>query len=208
MESYLWMLAAKAAAREMPDYVQELCLLDTEIGDGDHGVTIGRGYQSVETEVEARPDMSLEDFCKQYSAALAMHMGGAIGPVYGVLWKAFAKSLAGRTEVDTDAMADAFLSAVQRISTTCQVKQEEKTMFDALVPAAEAMSQNRDKPLDISMAAAVAAAQQGCENTRNMVAKKGRARFLAERSIGHIDAGAFSFVRWMQAWEKAIKERL
>ena len=208
MNGYAWMLATKAAAQEMPNYVQELCLLDTEIGDGDHGVTIGRGYQSIEAGVEVQPDMALDVFCKSFSNALATNMGGAIGPVYGVFWKAFARTCAGRMEVDSSLMADAFAAAVQRISAVCQVKQGEKTMFDALVPTAEAMEANRTQPLETAMAAAVAAAQTGCESTRDMIAKKGRARFLAERSQGHIDAGAFSFVRWMQAWEKAMKERM
>lgn len=207
MNSYAWMEATKEAAKEMPRYVQELCLLDTQIGDGDHGVTIGRGYQSIESGVELVKDMTPESFCRSFGTVIAANMGGAIGPVYGVMWKAMGKTLAERTEIDASALAEAMNAAKLKISSACQVKQGEKTMFDALVPAVEALTAHQSEPLLTALAAAVAGAEKGCEATRDMVAKKGRARFLGEKTLGHIDAGAFSFVRWMQAWEKAIRER-
>ena len=208
MNSYAWMEATKEAAKEMPRYVQELCLLDTQIGDGDHGVTIGRGYQSIESGVEISKDMTPEAFCRNFGTVIAANMGGAIGPVYGVMWKAMGKTLSGRTEIDAAALAEAMNAAMQKIGSACQVKQGEKTMFDALAPAVEALTAHQSESLLNAMAAAVAGAEKGCEATCDMVAKKGRARFLGEKTLGHIDAGAFSFVRWMQAWERAIRERV
>lgn len=208
MDSCAWMEATKEAARAMPRYVQELCLLDTQIGDGDHGVTIARGYRSIESGVALEPDMTLEAFCKAFGNVISANMGGAIGPVYGVMWKAMGRSLAGKTELNTPELADAMSAAMHKIGSMCHVERGEKTMFDALVPAVEALAAHRSDPLAQALAAAVAGAERGCEATREMVAQKGRARFLGEKTLGHIDAGAFSFMRWMQVWESAIRERV
>ena len=208
MNSYEWMMATKQAAQKMPQYMQELCQLDTEIGDGDHGVTISRGYQSIRDNVELNADTVIEHFCIQFGTVISANMGGAIGPVYGVFWKAFAKALAGKKEIEASEIADAFLAATHKIAIVCKVSQGDKTMFDALVPTAKEFEKQREASLKEAMAAAVVAAEAGCESTRNMLAKKGRARFLVEKTLGHVDAGAFSFVRWMQEWNKAICERI
>lgn len=78
-------------------------------------------------------------------------------------------------------------------------------MYDALIPAAQAMDQHRGLPLPEVMAYAVQAAKDGSERTKEMLAKKGRARFLAERSLDHMDAGAYSFYLWMKEWENQLK---
>lgn len=207
MNSYKWMMATKQAAQRMPQYLQELCQLDTEIGDGDHGITISRGYQSVQENVELNENTAVESFCLQLGTVLSANMGGAIGPVYGVFWKAFSKLLAGKTEIDAPAIADAFLAAAQKIADVCKVSQGDKTVFDALLPAAQEFDRQRGSTLQEAMQAAEAATSAGCESTRHMLARKGRARFLSERSLDHIDAGAFSFYRWMQEWNNAINER-
>lgn len=193
------------AANEMPKYQKELCLLDTQIGDGDHGITIERGYKSIIREMQPDDDMAL--FCKKYAQTISDNMGGAIGPVYYYFWNSLGNTLSESEEITADNLANGFEKAAAKIMSACSVKPGDKTVLDAIIPAAQAMSQHRSESLTQALSSAINAADQGRETTRDMVAQKGRAKFLADKSLGHYDAGATSFVLWLKELEKAIKER-
>lgn len=198
------MAAVKRAAGEMPKYEQELCQLDTLVGDGDHGVTVSRGFRGVAQRVCVEETTGLADFCDCVGEVLSGTMGGAIGPIYGLFWKEMAKAMKGGEDVTSRMMSEGMNGAVARIMRVCRVQPGEKTVLDAMLPCARAMEAGAELPLGEMMALAVEAAREGRDATRDMVAKKGRARFLAEKSVGHVDAGASSFVLFMQQWQNAI----
>ena len=207
MKSFDWMSSVMCAAAAMPKFERELCLLDTVIGDGDHGVTIRRGYESTLAGVQLSADTTIEEFCTSYATVISDSMGGAIGPIYGLMWRSMGKALSGKSEIAAIDMAQALLAASERIGIVGKVKAGDKTMLDALVPAAEALMNAAGLPLTDAKFVSAEAANQGSENTRTMIAKKGRARYLQEKSIGHVDAGARSFSLWMMELSECMKKR-
>ena len=204
MNKAQWMAAVMRAAGEMPKYERELCQLDTLVGDGDHGVTVSRGFRSVVQRILVEETTELSDFCSRVGEVLAESMGGAIGPVYGLFWKEMAKAMQGGGDVTSQMMSRGMNGAVARIMRVCRVQPGEKTVLDAMLPCAQAMEVGAQLPLEEMMALAADAARAGRDATRDMVAKKGRARFLAEKSLGHVDAGASSFALFMQQWQSAL----
>ena len=202
MRAHVWMQCVLDAAEAMTKYTKELCILDSVIGDGDHGITIERGYRSVSEQVIIEDDASA--FCRKHGDVISTNMGGAIGPVYGLLWKALSKAAEGQTEITSALMALAFKLAVSDIADICRVKAGDKTVLDAMIPAAEAFEANKNELLPYAMYKVIQAADIGREMTKEMIAKKGRARFLFDKSRGHYDAGATSFVLWLRELNEGI----
>jgi len=196
------------AAESMIGFRDELCRLDLILGDGDHGVTIARGYQAVVNQVSLAPGLSAEDFFFQISDCLMESMGGAIGPVYALLYESLALAHRERDEITVSSLGKGMMNAVREIGSACQVKQGEKTVYDALVPAALALSESQEASLAHALRAALVAAQTGRDATGAMPAQKGRARFSQDRSIGPLDPGACSFTLWLEALLNAVEKRM
>lgn len=165
-------------------HVDELTALDSAIGDGDHGHNMKRGFEAVLQDLEALSGMNLPDLVKAAGTKLVMKVGGASGPLYGTLLLALAKELPAEPS-QTDA-EKAFAAAIGAVKTRGKSDVGQKTMLDVLVPAYEAFAAGEDL-LAIKGAAARAAAA-----TVPMRATRGRASFLGDRSIGHMDPGARS----------------
>jgi dihydroxyacetone kinase-like protein len=171
----------EAVAGVVIGHTDELTALDQAIGDGDHGLNLKRGFEAVLAEKDSLVGKPLPDALKAVGMTLVMKVGGASGPLYGTLLMAFAKDLpANPSRDDLLRAADAAIDAVK-----ARGKSDfgQKTMLDVLKPARDAFAAGRDP------AAAAAAA---AEATVPMKALRGRASFLGERSIGHMDPGARS----------------
>ncbi len=182
--------AAVAAIREQAAHLTEL---DRAIGDGDHGINMQRGFDAV---AEARDEicgLPLPDALHKIGMTLVMKIGGAAGPLYGSLFMAMGKaapeSLGGVAEA-----AMALQAGVNGVKQRGKSQAGEKTMLDVLVPVTEALEAAAAEGAapDMLLALLREAADKGLESTRGMLATKGRASFLGERSIGHIDPGARS----------------
>ena len=204
MKKTYWNQALKIASGEMPKYEQELCVLDTEVGDGDHGVTIARGFRSVAEDPMLNEEMEPNAFCEQFANTLSANMGGAIGPIYGLFWKEMGKALKDCDEITSKDIARGMQGAIARIMRVCHVGPGDKTVLDAMLPCAEAMQNNEMLPISEMMSKAIEGAEMGRDATRDMVAQKGRARFLFEKTLGHVDAGACSFTLCMKEWKKSM----
>ncbi len=173
-----------AIAQRIVANVDELTALDAAIGDGDHGYNMKRGFEGVLQDLDALSDMSLPDLLKTVGMKLVMKVGGASGPLYGTLLLSLGKELPAepsRTQVEA-----AFGAAIAAVRARGKSDAGEKTMLDVLIPTQRALAAGCDA--DALKAAALAAA----EATAPMRAKRGRASFLGERSIGHVDPGARS----------------
>jgi dihydroxyacetone kinase-like protein len=177
-------------AGEMSEHRQDLVRLDTAIGDGDHGTNMNRGMQKALEKLEASEQADPGAVLKTVAMALVSSVGGAAGPLYGTLFLQMGTALAGEAEVDLPGYAAAWRQGLEGVQSRGKAQPGDKTMVDALLPAIEALEQATD--LDGGLSAAAEAAQQGMNATTPLVARKGRASYLGERSKDHQDPGATS----------------
>jgi dihydroxyacetone kinase-like protein len=164
----------------------ELTDLDRAIGDGDHGINMRRGFEAVLAAVDELSAKNLGESLKGVGTTLVMKVGGASGPLYGTLFMSLGKSLAD--EVTYEQAADAFAAAIEAVKTRGKSDVGQKTMLDVLFPVLGVL---REGGADMT-ARLKATAKAAAEHTIPMRAIRGRASFLGERSIGHMDPGARS----------------
>lgn len=177
-------LLIEALAATMIAHAAELTDLDQAIGDGDHGVNMKRGFEAVLAEVNSLSAKPLPEALKTLGMVLVMKVGGASGPLYGTLFMEFGKALPADPS-PTD-IASAARKAIDAVKARGKSETGQKTMLDVLEPALEAYSNGLDAAgIKAVVASAVA-------STVPMLATRGRASFLGERSVGHMDPGARS----------------
>lgn len=171
---------------------EHLCQLDSFIGDGDHGITVERGFKAVLQTLSQPAGETPAEVLKATGDALVNAMGGAIGPILGSFFKGGCKKLAGAQEMGVDEFETMFTSGLRQVKLIGEAKEGDRTLVDALSPACDAFSAAKAEgcTLQACMARAAEAAEKGAQETKNMVARKGRARFLGEKSRGYVDAGA------------------
>jgi dihydroxyacetone kinase-like protein len=177
-------------AGEMADHREELVKLDTAIGDGDHGTNMDRGMRKAleKLEQDELPDPGA--VLKATAMALVSSVGGAAGPLYGTLFLQMGTAMAGQEDVDLAGYAEAWRKGLEGVQMRGKAEPGDKTMVDALIPAVEALESAQD--LDSGLQEAADAAQGGMKATIPLVARKGRASYLGERSKDHQDPGATS----------------
>jgi len=169
--------------------------LDSAIGDADHGINMTRGFTAVAVKLDSLSnDMEPAAVLKTVGMTLISTVGGASGPLYGTAFLRSAAAVAGKSELDRDAVAAILAAAIAGIKERGKAVQGEKTMLDALEPAYAAFEAGAvaGKNLAECLAMARDAAGQGVEYTKTIIATKGRASYLGERSLGHQDPGATS----------------
>jgi phosphoenolpyruvate---glycerone phosphotransferase subunit DhaL len=177
-------------AGEMAEHRQELVALDTAIGDGDHGTNMNRGMTKAMEKLSAAEQADPGAVLKTVAMALVSSVGGAAGPLYGTLFLQMGGAMAGQAEVDLPTFAAAWRKGLEGVQARGKAQPGDKTMVDALIPAVEALESASD--LDGGLRAAAQAAQDGMNATTPLLARKGRASYLGERSVGHQDPGATS----------------
>ena len=177
-------------AAEMSEHRAELVALDTAIGDGDHGTNMNRGMTKALEKLGAAEQPDPGAVLKTVAMALVSSVGGAAGPLYGTLFLQMGGALAGEPEVDLPKYAAAWRKALEGVQARGKAEPGDKTMVDALIPAVEALESASD--LETGLRAAVQAAEEGMKATTPLVARKGRASYLGERSKDHQDPGATS----------------
>jgi phosphoenolpyruvate---glycerone phosphotransferase subunit DhaL len=189
-------------AASMEDHRQELVRLDTAIGDGDHGTNMDRGMRKALEQLGAKEQPDAGAVLKTVAMALISSVGGAAGPLYGTLFLQMGNALGGEQEVDLEGYAAAWRKGVQGVQARGKAEPGDKTMVDALLPAVAALEQASD--LDAGLRDAASAAEQGMRDTIPLVARKGRASYLGERSQDHQDPGATSSYYLCQTAAEAL----
>jgi dihydroxyacetone kinase-like protein len=182
-----WM---NAFAGEMAENRQELVRLDTAIGDGDHGTNMNRGMQKALEKLQGSEPDDAGAVLKTVAMSLISSVGGAAGPLYGTLLLQMGNALTGETEIDLAGFAAAWRKGLEGVQSRGKAELGDKTMVDALTPAVQALEQAAD--LNSGLSEAAHAAEQGMQATTPLVARKGRASYLGERSADHQDPGATS----------------
>ncbi|MGB9667300.1 MAG: dihydroxyacetone kinase subunit DhaL [Candidatus Cryosericum sp.] len=177
---------------ENKEYLTEL---DSAIGDADHGINMDRGFQAIAKKLSEFDGMTdIGAILKACGMALISTVGGASGPLYGTAFLQAGTALAGKKELEPADVLSAFDAALKGVIMRGKANLGDKTMVDALTPAVEALKQalgNGDNAAD-ALDKATAAAEAGMKGTIPIQARKGRASYLGERSIGHQDPGATS----------------
>ncbi|HWK91159.1 MAG TPA: dihydroxyacetone kinase subunit DhaL [Luteimicrobium sp.] len=185
----------RETARSIAEHKDELTELDRQIGDGDHGENMNRGFTAVVAKLDALPEppAHVSDVLKLVATTLMSTVGGAAGPLYGTAFLRASK-LADLPELDGRGVVAVLEGALEGVQARGKATVGEKTMVDALSPAVQAAVRAADAGGDARavFAAAAEAAQAGAEGTIPLLATKGRASYLGERSIGHEDPGAAS----------------
>jgi dihydroxyacetone kinase-like protein len=189
-------------AASMQEHREELVRLDTAIGDGDHGTNMDRGMRKAVEQLGAKEQADAGAVLKTVAMALISSVGGAAGPLYGTLFLQMGTALAGEQEVNLEGYAAAWRKGVQGVEARGKAEPGDKTMVDALLPAVAALEQASD--LDAGLRDAASAAEQGMRDTIPLVARKGRASYLGERSQDHQDPGATSSYYLFQTAAEAL----
>ncbi|MFJ9348151.1 dihydroxyacetone kinase subunit DhaL [Streptomyces sp. NPDC101237] len=190
-----WMAAtASSVDRE----AERLTALDSPIGDADHGSNLQRGFKAVVAALEKDPPDTPGAVLTLAGSRLISTVGGASGPLYGTLLRSTGKALGDAAEVSEAEFAQALRAGVDKVMALGGAAPGDKTMIDALVPAVDALGDG--------FTAARAAAEEGALATTPLQARKGRASYLGERSIGHQDPGATSSALLVAALEEAADE--
>ena len=199
----------RRSAALIAEHAEELTDLDAAIGDADHGTNMKRGLAAAAEAVEAGSFASADVLLKKVGTTLVSTVGGASGPLYGTFFLRTGSALAGQAGsdgLDAQTLADGLEAGVGGIAARGRATAGEKTMLDAWRPALEAL---RAHPGDLAagVAAAARAAAAGRDATKPMVATKGRASYLGERSVGHMDPGAASTALILAALDDVVAGR-
>lgn len=173
---------------------ENLTELDRVIGDGDHGVNLSRGMEKVKEEIPKFEGLKPFEVLNKCAMLLMSNVGGASGALYATALMKGAAALKGKDEVSPNDIVTAWNDMILGIESRGKSTKDEKTMLDTLIPAYEAFKSEIEAGQDIKAAfvGAEQAGKVGMESTKDMVATKGRATYLGDRSVGHIDAGATS----------------
>ncbi len=188
---------------------QYLSDIDGLIGDGDHGINMNKGFTMCHEELDKNPG-DLAHSAKTLSKVLMMKIGGSMGPLYGKLFRGFAKELDGKAEIGIEDMGLALEGMLTSIQSISPAKPGDKTLIDTLAPAVAAFKKATvaGKDFEVALDEMKAAAIIGRDSTKDMMAQLGRASRLGERSRGVLDAGATSCCLLLEALAETCKTLL
>lgn len=198
-----WLSRFTQLVTENRSYLTEL---DSAIGDADHGSNMARGMTAVMEKIAATPSTAIDALFKQVGMTLVSSVGGASGPLYGTFFLRFGTAAGAVTELDGPALAAALRAGLGGIVARGKAELGDKTMFDAMSPAIDAFDGELASGAEVaaSATAAFAAAERGRDATKPLVARKGRASYLGDRSAGHLDPGATSTALLFQALSEGL----
>jgi len=197
----LWLQNCAETYQQHKDNLTEL---DAAIGDADHGANMARGFTAVRDKLAGLNEKDIGTIFKTVAMTLISTVGGASGPLYGTFFLQAVSGANGKTALTHEELATVFDAGLRGLMNRGKAVAGEKTMVDALVPAIEALKPVGDDSLAAAIDRVVIAAQKGADSTVPLVAKKGRASYLGERSAGHLDPGAASTVLLLKALQKAV----
>jgi dihydroxyacetone kinase-like protein len=186
-----WVKAVATTIGENSAYLTDL---DRAIGDADHGANMDRGFKAVMNKIPEISDKDIGTIWKTVGMTLISTVGGAGGPLYGTFFLQAGMKTAGKMELNLADWTEALEAALNGVIMRGKAELGDKTMVDALTPAVAALKQSisENQPINKALELSAEAAKQGMEGTIPVVARKGRASYLGERSAGHQDPGATS----------------
>jgi dihydroxyacetone kinase-like protein len=199
--------AVRAAAAVVGEHRVELSELDRAIGDGDHGENLNRGFAAVVAALDAAEPDTPGGVLKLVATTLISKVGGAAGPLYGTAFLRASAKLGTAAALDVPALLDALRAGLEGVQARGKAVGGDATMVDALIPAVSAAKKAAEDGGDVAavLTAAADAADRGAESTVDLVPRKGRASYLGERAVGHLDPGARSSALLLRAFAEAAR---
>lgn len=203
-----WVTIIQAMAAAMSEATPQLTALDSEVGDGDHGINMNAAMQAAAAQVAQLVDPTPAQVLKMAGTAVMNEMGGASGVIFGSFFRGGGRVVSDKESLGLADVATLMSAGLAEVQKRGKAQPGDKTMVDALAPAVTAVQQAVENNLTLAeaMALAAKAAVRGAESTRKMVAQFGRAKFLGNRAIGHQDAGATSMALMISAWADVVKK--
>ncbi|MCL5069802.1 MAG: dihydroxyacetone kinase subunit DhaL [Actinobacteria bacterium] len=192
------------ALQENKTFLSEL---DSVIGDGDHGISIAKGFTYAIAEIEKQNPQNISDLLKLAGNSITLIIGGVTGPVFGMFFSKMGEKITSEdSEVDIKILFTMFENALNKIMELGGAKPGDKTMIDALNPAVQSLKFAAENELTLKklFLNMMNASKIGAESTSEMIATKGRARYSGERSLGHEDAGANTVYFIIKAFYESI----
>ena len=183
----------------------ELTNLDAKIGDADHGANMARGFTAIPPKLDVLVDKSIGSLFRTCAMTLISQVGGASGPLYGTFFLQASRPADGKTTLSHQELCQCFDAGLTGVVNLGKAVLGDKTMVDALNPALAALHPTNGDSLQNAVARAAAAAHEAAEATVPLIARKGRASYLGERSVGHKDPGAASSVLLIEALSETLK---
>ena len=194
-------------ADRVHDRKEELTQLDSAIGDADHGINMDRGFTAARAKLaELDAEADLGTVAKSVGMTLISTVGGASGPLYGTFFLRLATTFGNRAAVEADDLGAALRAGLEGLVQRGKAELDDKTMIDAISPAVDAYDAAAGDGIGPALAAAAEAAATGRDRVTPLVARKGRASYLGERSANHQDPGATSSTILLEALRDAIAE--
>ena len=186
-----WLKEIAVVMSKDKDYLSQL---DAAIGDADHGINMDRGFQKVLLKTESFTGQDIGAMLKNTGMTLISSVGGASGPLYGKFFMQMGMALKGKMELNLEDLKEGISKGLGGVKGIGKASVGDKTMVDVWAPVVESLNEsvNKNETLEIASVNMVTAAETGLKSTINMIARKGRASYLGERSIGHQDPGATS----------------
>lgn len=199
--------AVRAAAAVVAEHRAELVELDRAIGDGDHGENLNRGFTAVVASLDSAVPDTPGGVLKLVATTLISKVGGAAGPLYGTAFLRASAKLGTAADLDVPALLDALRAGLEGVQARGKAVGGDATMVDALIPAVSAAEKAAEDGGDVAavLTAAADAADGGAESTVDLVPRKGRASYLGERAVGHMDPGARSSALLLRAFAEAAR---
>ncbi|MDX1412766.1 MAG: dihydroxyacetone kinase subunit DhaL [Candidatus Promineifilaceae bacterium] len=200
-----WLEKTAAVLKENKEYLTEL---DAAIGDADHGINMDRGFRKVMEKLPSVADKDIGNILKTTGMTLISSVGGAAGPLYGTFYLRSGMAVASREELGNGDLVEMLQAGVDGIVQRGRAVRDDKTMYDTWAPALEALNAALADSDDLvnALRSAVDAAEKGMKDTIPLQARKGRASYLGERSIGHQDPGATSSYLILNALLESIQD--
>jgi len=199
--SIQWLEKATELIKENKDYLTEL---DAAIGDADHGLNMDRGFSKVMEKMSSTEMNDCSDVFKNTAMTLISSVGGASGPLYGSFFLKASMACKGKSELNITDFVSTLEAAVKGVTDRGRAQIGDKTMIDVWSPVITALKEGNETDLVELMHKALKVAENAKEATRDLLAKKGRASYLGERSIGHLDPGAVSSTLIIEALDTII----
>ncbi|WP_409462846.1 dihydroxyacetone kinase subunit DhaL [Amycolatopsis sp. GA6-003] len=197
--------ALRAAAEVIAEHRTELVDLDRAIGDADHGENLSRGFTAIVSALETAVPETPAGVVKLAATTLISKVGGAAGPLYGTAFLRASAKLGDAAELEVPLLLDALRAALEGVQARGKAVGGDATMVDALIPAVSAAEGAADGTIADVLAAAADGADRGAESTVDLIPRKGRASYLGERAVGHLDPGARSTALLLRAFAEAAR---
>ena len=194
-------------AARMQESQDLLTQADKAVGDGDHGIGMSRGFAAVQAKLESAPPATVADLLKTTGMALITSVGGASGVIFGTLFRGGARNVGAETVFDSGTLAHMLGDGLAAVQERGKAKPGDKTMVDALAPAAATAAEMADAPLEQTLPPVAEAARLGMEKTREMIAATGKAMALGPRALGHVDPGAVSMWLMLRAMAEYVVDK-